>query len=410
MRPFLPLRAVLAVAVMAAVLLPAQQAFAFTDVPSSYWDYSQITYVTPWMSDYGSQSFQPKSLELREFLARSMVQMFAPTATIDSSITFTDLPTTDPFYKYANIATKLNWIPPYPDGTWRPTSSLAKSLFDQALVLALKLQAPVKGLAHIHQANGTAYPVGSRTPFMDLAAWLRLHYNHSDETQDIQARTKMARDEVAYSLWAAKTTPSWELSNASMFDNISLPTLDPTKATQLAQQQVTDYALNQVGYPYIWGGEWNKVSPTGYCCGYQPQGGFDCSGFTWWVLKKYEDGYNSAQYRKYAGWSLHERSSTNMAQMTTTPLTSTQVQIGDLMFFASDGGHSYVDVDHVGIYIGNGWMMHSTDGGPQLETVASGWYHDHFVYGRRLSTTGTVATLAPTNLRAGETAVGPGGR
>src|SRR5207245_2411140 len=65
-------------------------------------------------------------------------------------------------------------------------------------------------------------------------------------------------------------------------------------------------------------------------------------------------------------------------------LTHAQLGPGILMFFASDGGTSWTDVDHVGIYMGNGWMMHSTGGGPQLQYVGSGYYYDHFVYGRQL--------------------------
>jgi len=165
---------------------------------------------------------------------------------------------------------------------------------------------------------------------------------------------------------------------------VALPTLDPTNAGQLAQQQLTQYAINQVGYPYIWGGEWNKASPVGYCCGTQPQGGFDCSGFVWWTLKKYEDGYNAAQYRVYPGWSIHDRSSSYMAENAPTHIAFANLAIGNLMFFASDGGPTWQDVDHVGIYVGNNWMMHSTDGGPQLQYVGSGWYYDNFVWGRGL--------------------------
>jgi hypothetical protein len=55
------------------------------------------------------------------------------------------------------------------------------------------------------------------------------------------------------------------------------------------------------------------------------------------------------------------------------------------MFFAGNGGNGWDDVDHVGIYLGENWMIHSTGGGPQLEWVADGWYYDNFVWGRQLS-------------------------
>ena len=156
------------------------------------------------------------------------------------------------------------------------------------------------------------------------------------------------------------------------------------------------------------------MSPPGYCCGYQPQGGFDCSGFMWWVLKKAEDGYNSAQFRSTIGWSLHQRTSSQMAQVAPTKLSYDSLKIGNLMFFASNGGTSWQDVDHVGMYLGNDWMIHSTGGGPQLEWAGSGWYHDHFVYGRALTSTGPSAPSGQAGasggagIQAGDQAVDDG--
>jgi cell wall-associated NlpC family hydrolase len=409
MRRRLPLRALLAVSVAAAVLIPAQQALAFTDVPSSYWDYTQITYVTPWMSDYGTKYFNPTTQETRSYACRTMVEIWAPTVSTDPSITFPDLPKSDPMWPYANVCVKLGWFNTYSDGTWRGDASPAKKTFDQAVTLAMGMQQAITGLQNVHEDNGTKpYSMSGPWPYMQVATYLQLHYDHTDDVSDLQADTKMTRDEVAYSIWAAKTAASWEISNANtLFSNVSLPTLNTSNSSQNKQFQMTSYALAQVGYPYIWGGEWNAKSPSGYCCGYQAEGGFDCSGFSWWVLKKNEDGYNAAQFHpSYAGWSLHQRSSSDMAANTPTHLTMSQLQIGDLMFFASDGGHTSSDVDHVGIFIGNNWMMHSTSGGPQLETVASGWYHDHFVWGRHLSTSSRSVRRASA-LDAGEAPVGP---
>ena len=57
------------------------------------------------------------------------------------------------------------------------------------------------------------------------------------------------------------------------------------------------------------------------------------------------------------------------------------------MFFATDGSGLASHVDHVGIYLGNDWMIHSSgsNDGPALEPVAAGtYYNDIFVHGRRL--------------------------
>ncbi len=73
-----------------------------------------------------------------------------------------------------------------------------------------------------------------------------------------------------------------------------------------------------------------------------------------------------------------------MAEFTKTKLTWRQLKPGNVMMFADDGGTRWQDVSHVGIYLGNGWMMHSTRGGPQLQWAGDGYYRDHFVWGRAL--------------------------
>ena len=374
--------AVVVAAFSLVVALPARAAFAFSDVPRSYWDMPQIRFAAithTWMQDYGRDLFYPTRLETRSFLARTLVTVYAPEEPVDPSIHFSDLADDDPFYPYANVAVKLGWLGTYSQQRWAGGAPVRTFVFDKAIVLAMgTLSEPLAGLASIHQSDGTPYAVGATFPHQQLARWLGLHFDHGDERLDLGSRTRMKRDEVAYSLWAALTLPSWRIDAAQKFADVTLPV-----ATSM-QRKVTSYALNKVGYPYIYAGEWGARSPSGYCCGYQPQGGFDCSGFVWWVLKKNEDGYNAAQFRDYAGWSLPQRSSYEMAEFTKTKLTWRQLKPGNVMMFADDGGTRWQDVSHVGIYLGNGWMMHSTRGGPQLQWAGDGYYRDHFVWGRAL--------------------------
>jgi NlpC/P60 family protein len=386
----------LVLSVLAATLLSGPKAYAFSDVPSSNWAYTQITFVASthdWMQDYGTSTFKPTTQEARKFLARALVRAYASSERVDPRIHFADLPDSDPFYPYANVAAKLGWMPKYTSGNWAPDGSIQTSGFDQALIMAMgNLKDAIAGLADIHQADGNRYKVGGRFPHMILAHFLGLHFNHSTESLDITATTLITRDEVAYSLWKSKNLYSWQISAAARFDTIELPALDPGNAIQAAKQEVTQYSLDQAGFPYIWGGEWKTASPSGYCCGYQPKGGMDCSGFVWWTMKKYEDGYNAAKYHPtYAGWVLHQRTSSQMAQYAPTHLRYGDLRIGDLMFIASNGGSSYADVDHVGLYIGNDWMIHSASShdGVAIDYVAEGWYYDNFVYGRRLIGTGS---------------------
>jgi cell wall-associated NlpC family hydrolase len=56
---------------------------------------------------------------------------------------------------------------------------------------------------------------------------------------------------------------------------------------------------------------------------------------------------------------------------------------GDLMFYDGDDNGS---VDHVDVFVGNGWAIDSSSsvGGVTFMWVGDGWYRDHFTWGRRI--------------------------
>lgn len=407
MRP-LPSRIVLAVALTTvAVVLPAGPAFAFfSDVPAGHWAHDAIDHVAwdnTWMQDYGTDEFHPNELESRNFLARTLVTVFAPDEPIDPEITFADLSEDDEFFPFANVAVKLDWMTKVGD-TWSGDNSVKGSKFDKALILAVGgLDVAIAGLENIHRKDGGVYDLETRFAYVQLARWFGLRYDHDDEDQDLQKNATMPRDEVAHALSQAVLLSSYQIDDANAtFADVLLPgKLNDTKLG------LTQYGLDQVGYPYIYAGEWHKKNPPGYCCGTQPQGGFDCSGFVWWVLKKDEGGYDAAQFRDYTGYAIAQRTSSSMAQAAPVHITFDDLKVGNPMFFASNGGNGWEDVDHVGIYLGENWMIHSTGGGPQLEWVGDGWYHDNYVWGRQLTVGASPRLPGFRAARAGEPAVAP---
>ena len=107
----------------------------------------------------------------------------------------------------------------------------------------------------------------------------------------------------------------------------------PVAAPNTAAQIAVDAALAQQGKPYVWGG-------TG-------PGGYDCSGLT------------SSAY-KAAGITIPR---TSKAQATAgVPVDKANLQPGDLIFF-------YSPVSHVGMYIGNGQMVHSSTFGQPVKVA-----------------------------------------
>jgi cell wall-associated NlpC family hydrolase len=99
------------------------------------------------------------------------------------------------------------------------------------------------------------------------------------------------------------------------------------KAPGPAAQTAIDAALSQLGKPYVWGG----TGPNG----------FDCSGLTQWAYAK-------------AGITLPRVAAAQAGYG--TPVSRSQLQPGDLVFF-------YSPISHVGIYLGNGQMVHAPTSG-----------------------------------------------
>lgn len=99
-----------------------------------------------------------------------------------------------------------------------------------------------------------------------------------------------------------------------------------------SDNSIANAAQKYIGTPYVWGGE------------SMAEGGMDCSGFVYNALKDagYNVGRTTAQgYRNYG-----------------TSVSKADMQPGDLIFFGKNNN----DASHIGIYIGNGQMIHSSGG------------------------------------------------
>jgi cell wall-associated NlpC family hydrolase len=348
---------------------------------STRWAKTAINYVgatNEWMRDFapnadGTYPFQPATIETRKYFARAVVTALAPAETVDPSITFADLDPSDAFYPAANIAVKLHWMKKTGAGTFAPDKPVTATMVHRVLAFALGLAPAIKSLNHLHTADGTTFALPPNFGALILGMRLGLRYNSSDESADVGPTTPLSRAQVAYSLYRAATQPSWNVPELiAQYQDIELPSLTPD------QQQIVQWGVRFVGFPYVWGGEWG-VTTSAYG---QPVPGFDCSGFTWWLLRA-SDGahWNVSPPRPYLGWDLAQRTSADMA--TVGKLTYEQLQPGDLMFYDGDGDGR---VDHVDTFIGNGWALDSssTPGGVTVMWVGDGWYRDHFVHGRRI--------------------------
>ena len=59
------------------------------------------------------------------------------------------------------------------------------------------------------------------------------------------------------------------------------------------------------------------------------------------------------------------------------------IEPGDVIFFGSNGPASKPsEIGHMGIYVGNGWFVHSSSGGVTLQPL-QGWYATTLAWARR---------------------------
>lgn len=364
-----------------------QSAIRWSDLgPSDQWARAAINYVGgthDWMRDFpanpnGSYPFKPRLIETRKYFARSIVEAFAPKQHLDSRITFSDLQPTESFYRWANIAVKMGWMRRSSSGGFMPDKPVTMTTVHRVLVLALGMRSTAKQLNALHTRDGVAFdtPTNFGTTLLGMQLGLR-DSNDAEDDQDVHPSSPMPRKQVAYSIYRAKLVTASTVSYyRDMYAGIVLPKLGP------ARRAIVQWGIKYVGYPYIWAGEWGFDRPEPAALGGQKVAGFDCSGFSWWAMRADDGGYwNISPPRPYRGWPLPQRSSADMARFGS--MKYDKLFPGDLMFY--DGDSNGV-VDHVDVYIGNGWALDSshTPAGVTIMPVGSGWYRQHFVHGRRL--------------------------
>ncbi|SCY13813.1 C40 family peptidase [Butyrivibrio sp. INlla14] len=108
-------------------------------------------------------------------------------------------------------------------------------------------------------------------------------------------------------------------------------------------------AERYLGTPYVWGG-------------YDPDG-FDCSGFVSYVINHCGNGWNVG------------RQTANGLRGITGYVPASEAKPGDLVFF--QGTYDTAGCSHVGIYVGNGMMIHA--GNPiHYSSINTPYWQNHF--------------------------------
>jgi len=214
-----------------------------------------------------------------------------------------------------------------------------------------------------------------------IARLLGLRVNHpvGSESLERAPNEPASRAEAAYSLAKLRLLDAGRIAAIQdLVARFSVPAL-----TEL-QRDVLARALRFVGSPYVFAGMseqtqklWSATAPGNAIT---VPGGFDCSGFVWRV-------YKLEPYPDAPALAAVLRGRTTYAMSGEVPkaerIDRASIEPGDVLFFGSRGPSSKPsEIGHMGIYVGNGWFVHSSSGGVTLQPL-QGWYATTLAWARR---------------------------
>ena len=114
-------------------------------------------------------------------------------------------------------------------------------------------------------------------------------------------------------------------------------------------------AEKYLGYPYVWGGS-------------SPSTSFDCSGFVSWVINHCGNGWNVG------------RQTANGLMGKCDIIPKSEAKPGDLIFFQKT--YNTRGASHVGIYVGNGMMIHCGNPISYASIETNYWRQHYYCMGR----------------------------
>ena len=131
--------------------------------------------------------------------------------------------------------------------------------------------------------------------------------------------------------------------------------IPPDSYDDATVQALMEEAARYLGYPYVWGGS-------------SPSTSFDCSGFVCWVFTN-------------SGVHNLPRTTAQGIYDQCTPVSAADAKAGDIIFFTGTY-NSPGSVSHVGIYCGNGIMIHCGDPIKYASINTPYWQSHFYSFGR----------------------------
>jgi len=183
---------------------------------------------------------------------------------------------------------------------------------------------------------------------VDVPAIINLSGNNLKSADSIAENQTIFIPNGSMPVPAVTPTPVPQPESPSTPVPAPLPTPPAVSPSGIAARAV-ELARSRIGAPYVSG----AAGPDG----------FDCSGLVFWV---------------YSQLGLQVPRSTQQQLAWVTPVEMSQLQPGDLVFFANTSGSS--GISHVGIYVGGGGVVMAVNNGDAVREVplAEPYWSAHF--------------------------------
>jgi hypothetical protein len=273
----------------------------------------------------------------------------------------------------ADLGTAVANVTGKPQVVVDPGRAVKLHQLDRALVRAVRLMGTARLFRRQLGAAGLRSPRRLGTEVVVRLLSLRTNHPAAKDFRELRPQDVVNRAEAAFSFARVLELDDWQRSYvADLASSFSLPALTTWK------KRVLGRAVRFVGYPYVWGG----MSESGQTLfGVTSRGGFDCSGFVWRVYKLQPFAGAPGLQSVLRGRTTYDMSAEFPKRKR---IARKRLRPADLVFFGRRGPRSAPsEVDHMGIYLGGGWMIHSSGQGVTLVPM-TGWYADSFAWGRRV--------------------------
>jgi cell wall-associated NlpC family hydrolase len=269
--------------------------------------------------------------------------------------------------------TALGSAPPFP---LDPAAAVTMRELDAKLVGALGLGGTAWRLRVAARDAGLAPTPYLGTETVARLLGLRLNHPQSSESLERGPNQPASRAEAAYSLArAVALTPQRIAGLVGQVDAFAFEEMSAWERVVVAR------AVRFVGFPYVFAGASERPQKLWRADKLvDAPAGFDCSGFVWRVYKT--EPFPEAPELNDA---LRGRTTFDMSGEVAPSLRVgwDVLRPGDVLFFGANGTRSKPkQVSHSGVYVGGGWMAHSSSNGVTLQPL-EGWYADRFAWARR---------------------------